>query len=153
MCTKKHFFKNTVFSLCNILVSLVINNTLKHRLQYLKHFRRAVYHSEGVCSQPQVLSQAGILLMLEKWRRRKHWSWYLAHHCLWRKSFKISSLTFLGHGSGVCKQLCNHIEPDFEGFSQEDPRKKWMMEADWAGALFTYLLSQTFPRSLKHLSL
>lgn len=152
MHTVKHFYKN-VFSLCNILVTLVIDTIVKHRLQYLKHFRRAVCHSVGLWGQPQVPSRAGILLMLEKWRRRKHWRWCLTLHCLRRKFCKSSSLIFLGHGYGMCKQLRNHIEPDFEAFSQEDPRKKQMLEAGWAGALFTYLLSQTLPGSLKHLSL
>lgn len=60
MHNKKHFYKNVVFSLCDILVSPVINNTLKHRLRYLKHFRGAVYHSAGVCSQPQSDSWVGL---------------------------------------------------------------------------------------------
>lgn len=35
-----------------------------------------------------------------------------------------SYLTFGTCGSGVCKQLCNHIEPGFEGLSHKDTRKK-----------------------------
>lgn len=38
--TKKHLYKSVIFSLCNFLKSLAINNKLKPRLLYLKENHR-----------------------------------------------------------------------------------------------------------------